>query len=96
VKSASSNPLSAYFILRACSTNRSLTDDWISLFQVESKTKKVKKEIITMTLSKGLTIKFMTILGLLSLGACSTVEGVGKDIEAAGNAIEEKAQEASD
>ncbi len=49
-----------------------------------------------MTLSKGLAIKFMTILGLLSLGACSTVEGVGKDIEAAGNAIEEKAQEASD
>ena len=49
-----------------------------------------------MTLSKGLAIKLMTIFGLFALGACSTVEGVGKDIEAPGNAIEEEAQEASD
>lgn len=32
----------------------------------------------------------------LSLAACNTVEGAGKDVEAAGEEIQEEAQEAKD
>ncbi|WP_084264483.1 entericidin A/B family lipoprotein [Sneathiella glossodoripedis] len=42
------------------------------------------------------TLKLLAIIGLLGLGACSTMEGFGKDVESAGNAIEEAAEEASD
>ncbi|WP_297809399.1 entericidin A/B family lipoprotein [uncultured Methylophaga sp.] len=42
-------------------------------------------------------MKFLTLLLTLafslSLTACNTVEGVGKDVEAAGDAIEDSADE---
>ena len=34
-------------------------------------------------------------LALITLAACNTVEGAGKDIQSAGEAIEEGAEEAS-
>jgi predicted small secreted protein len=36
------------------------------------------------------------LLGAVSLGACNTVEGVGEDVEATGEAIEEVAEESND
>ncbi|MCC6425463.1 MAG: entericidin A/B family lipoprotein [Phycisphaerales bacterium] len=37
-----------------------------------------------------------TVLGAMALQACNTTEGAGKDIKAAGNAIEDAAQDAND
>lgn len=39
-----------------------------------------------------LLIFLVTFLGLLTLNACSTMEGAGKDIQKVGNAIEKKAK----
>jgi entericidin B len=36
---------------------------------------------------------FLTLAFSLSLTACNTMEGVGKDVEAAGDAIEDSASE---
>lgn len=36
---------------------------------------------------------FMMFATLLALGACNTMEGVGKDVEAAGDALEDSAEE---
>lgn len=41
-------------------------------------------------------IAFAALIGAASLTACNTVEGVGQDVEAAGQTIEETAQEAND
>lgn len=35
-------------------------------------------------------------MGVVSLGACNTVEGVGEDVTAAGAAVDEAAEEAND
>ena len=36
------------------------------------------------------------LLGAGSLAACNTVQGVGEDVEAAGQAVDEAAEEAQD
>lgn len=36
------------------------------------------------------------LMGIASLGACNTVQGVGEDVQAAGAAVEEAAEEAND
>ncbi|MGE0533052.1 MAG: entericidin A/B family lipoprotein [Hyphomonadaceae bacterium] len=36
------------------------------------------------------------IVAAVSLGACNTMEGVGEDVEATGQAIEETAEETND
>lgn len=41
-------------------------------------------------------IAMAAILGAVSLGACNTVEGVGEDVTATGQAIEEAAEETND
>ena len=38
----------------------------------------------------------LSMLSMGALSACHTVEGVGKDIESAGDSIEETAQDCSD
>ncbi|MGD9979127.1 MAG: entericidin A/B family lipoprotein [Hyphomonadaceae bacterium] len=38
----------------------------------------------------------LALLGATALAACNTVEGVGEDVRAAGNAIDEEAEEAQD
>lgn len=38
----------------------------------------------------------LAALGSLSLAACNTVEGAGEDLQSAGEAIEETAEEAND
>jgi entericidin B len=38
----------------------------------------------------------LTYLSTLTLSACNTVEGVGKDVEAAGDAIKDTARDAKD
>ena len=38
----------------------------------------------------------LTLASALALGACNTAEGMGKDLESAGAAIEEEAQEHSE
>lgn len=38
----------------------------------------------------------LALFGAVSLAACNTVEGVGQDVQAAGQATEQLAQEASD
>ena len=40
-------------------------------------------------------LSLAVLLGSLSLTACNTVEGAGKDIEAAGEEIQEEADESS-
>lgn len=45
------------------------------------------------TIAKSL-IALMLLTGGVTLGACNTTEGVGEDIEAAGNAIDEAAEDA--
>ncbi|MBF9030206.1 entericidin A/B family lipoprotein [Rhodobacterales bacterium HKCCE3408] len=45
---------------------------------------------MTRTLARTATL--LTLLGLLA--ACETVEGFGEDVEAAGQAIDEEAEEA--
>lgn len=37
-----------------------------------------------------------TILAALAVSGCNTVEGVGRDVEAAGDAIEDTAEDAND
>ncbi|NIZ12097.1 entericidin A/B family lipoprotein [Phaeobacter sp. HF9A] len=37
---------------------------------------------------------FMTLIVLTALGACETMEGVGRDVSKAGNEITQEAQEA--
>lgn len=41
-------------------------------------------------------VALAALVGAASLTACNTVEGVGQDVEAAGEAIEETAQETND
>jgi predicted small secreted protein len=41
-------------------------------------------------------VALAALMGAVSLTACNTVEGVGQDVERAGEAIEETAQEAND
>jgi predicted small secreted protein len=41
-------------------------------------------------------IALAAIIGAVSLGACNTVEGVGEDVTATGQAIEETAEETND
>jgi entericidin B len=38
----------------------------------------------------------LALLGAASLAACNTVEGVGEDVQAAGQAVEETAEESND
>jgi predicted small secreted protein len=38
----------------------------------------------------------MILLALLGLAACNTTKGIGKDVEATGEKIQETAQDASD
>lgn len=40
-------------------------------------------------------IRFMTLVSLVGVAACQTVEGAGKDLQAAGTAISREAQQAS-
>jgi len=41
---------------------------------------------------KGLTLAGLVLAATLSLAACNTVEGIGKDVESTGEKIEEVAQ----
>lgn len=41
-----------------------------------------------------LTLPLMSLLALMALSACETFEGAGRDLENAGEAITEEAQEA--
>jgi predicted small secreted protein len=41
-------------------------------------------------------IAFAALIGASSLAACNTVEGVGQDVQAAGQEIEETAEETHD
>jgi predicted small secreted protein len=41
-------------------------------------------------------IAFAALIGASSLAACNTVEGVGEDVQAAGQEIEETAEETHD
>lgn len=45
-----------------------------------------------MSLNKILLV--LPIVGLLAVGACNTIEGAGKDIEKAGDSIEDAANDA--
>lgn len=38
----------------------------------------------------------LALLGATALAACNTVEGVGEDVQAAGQAVEQTAQESND
>jgi predicted small secreted protein len=49
-----------------------------------------------MSKSKSILSLLVLILMSLSLTACNTVEGAGRDIEAAGEEIQEEAADASD
>jgi predicted small secreted protein len=41
-------------------------------------------------------IPLLSAAGLTMLSACNTVEGVGRDVERAGNAIQDEADDAQD
>lgn len=41
-------------------------------------------------------VALAAIFGTAALGACNTVQGVGEDVQAAGSAIEEAAEESND
>lgn len=41
-------------------------------------------------------IALAALIGAASLSACNTVQGVGEDVEAAGQAVDEAAEEAQD
>lgn len=41
-------------------------------------------------------VALAAVMGAVSLSACNTVEGVGEDVEAAGAAIEQTAEETND
>jgi predicted small secreted protein len=41
-------------------------------------------------------IGFAALIGATSLAACNTVEGVGEDVQQAGEAVDEAAEEAND
>ena len=43
---------------------------------------------------KSALILTLALAGTLAVGACNTVEGVGKDVKAGGNAIEDTAKDA--
>ena len=44
----------------------------------------------------GVLIRLLSAAGLTMLCACNTVEGVGRDVERAGNAIQDEADDAQD
>lgn len=47
--------------------------------------------------NKAPLLAIATVIGALSvLAACNTVEGVGEDVQAAGHAVEQTAQESND
>ncbi len=52
-------------------------------------------ELLNMTKLKHVFLLLILATGLGSLGGCATVEGAGKDIQSAGEAIEEGAEEAA-
>tara|TARA_B100002049_G_C15973414_1_gene329750 strand:+ start:659 stop:823 length:165 start_codon:yes stop_codon:yes gene_type:complete len=52
-------------------------------------------ELIKMSKLKNVFFMLVLASGLSGLGGCATVEGAGKDIQSAGEAIEEGAEEAS-
>jgi predicted small secreted protein len=41
----------------------------------------------------GLSLAIVAAAGLMTLSACNTIEGVGRDVERAGDAIEDEARE---
>ena len=41
-----------------------------------------------------MSLRVVTILGLLGLAACQTIEGAGRDLQSAGRAIERESYEA--
>jgi len=41
-------------------------------------------------------IALAALIGAASLGACNTVEGVGEDVQAAGQAVDKAAEETND
>lgn len=41
-------------------------------------------------------VALAALVGAASLGACNTVEGVGEDVEQAGQTLEEAAEESND
>jgi predicted small secreted protein len=41
-------------------------------------------------------VALAALVGAASLGACNTVEGVGEDVEAAGQAVDQAAEESND
>jgi predicted small secreted protein len=41
-------------------------------------------------------IAFAALAGAISVAACNTVEGVGEDVQEAGEAVDEAAEEAND
>jgi predicted small secreted protein len=47
-------------------------------------------------MSRKVLIAFAALIGAGSLAACNTVEGVGEDVQAAGQELEETAEEAHD
>jgi entericidin B len=47
-------------------------------------------------MSRKILIAFAALMGAGSLAACNTVEGVGEDVQAAGQAVEETAEESHD
>jgi predicted small secreted protein len=47
-------------------------------------------------MSRKILIAFAALVGATSLAACNTVEGVGEDVQAAGQAVEETAEETHD
>lgn len=48
-----------------------------------------------MTTIRNLTLALTTLLGVVTLSACNTVEGAGKDIKAGGEVIEREADKAN-
>ncbi len=47
-------------------------------------------------MSRKVLIAFAALVGAGSLAACNTVEGVGEDVQAAGQQLEETAEETHD
>ncbi|BFT30087.1 hypothetical protein D210916BOD24_12630 [Alteromonas sp. D210916BOD_24] len=52
-------------------------------------------ELLKMSKLKSVMLLLVVVTSLGTLGGCATVEGAGKDIQSAGEAIEEGAEEAA-
>ncbi|GMV27012.1 MAG: hypothetical protein AMXMBFR58_30430 [Phycisphaerae bacterium] len=55
-----------------------------------------ENEIPLLTTARRALVLAAALAGLAALHACNTTEGVGEDIEAAGDAIEDAAEDAND